>query len=312
MEKGGDAEVVCVNIMTIQNITGLEKPLEKLIEVVSEGLGVVANEFFKFDAKKIKRIGEAEAEIEKTKIVKKAEGNIGAIERFKRAEKRFALEQYNKQINLENIIVGAKEKLIGSEVSDQPVDKDWAFRFMNIAQDVSRDDMQKLLSKILADEIKRPGTFSLRTLDFVKNLSKDDLLSFKKFAILTSQDSIIHITKNDANEGFSSILYSEIMGMIETGFIQASITTVLKLKDIEANKIYPILFKGGNYYIFKFTEKQSSVNIPILQLTVFGKEIASLLDIEEGDKGIFQKYVEDLKEFLKTKKIEFVNNLNHI
>ena len=36
----------------IQNITGLEKPLEKLVEVVSEGLGVVANEVFNFDAKK--------------------------------------------------------------------------------------------------------------------------------------------------------------------------------------------------------------------------------------------------------------------
>ena len=34
MEKRINAGVICVNTMTIQNITGLEKPLEKLIEVV--------------------------------------------------------------------------------------------------------------------------------------------------------------------------------------------------------------------------------------------------------------------------------------
>lgn len=295
--------------MDITNITGLEKPLEKLIEVVSEGLGVVANDFFQFDTKKIKRIGEAEAEVEKNKIIKKAEGYNKAGEVLERAEKRFALEQYNKQINLENIIVGAKEKLEGQTVSDQPVDKDWAFRFMNLAQDVSREDMQEILSKILAEEIKQPNTFSLRTLDFVKNLGKNDLLSFKKFVLLTSQDSIIHITKHNANDGFFNISYGEIMGMIEVGFIQSSITTVLKLKDIEVGRIYPLIFKGGNAYIFKFTEKQGNIDIPVLLLTIVGKEIASLLELEENNKDTFLKYIEELKGFLKTKGLEFVKKL---
>jgi len=309
MEKRLDAGVVCINVMDIKNLTGLEKPLEKLIEVVSEGLGVVANDFFKFDTKKIKRIGEVEAEVEKNKIVKKAEGYSKAIEIFSRAEKRFALEQYNKQINLENIIVGTKERLEGQTVSDQPVDKDWAFRFMNIAQDVSREDMQEILSKILTEEIKQPNTFSLRTLDFIKNLSKNDLLLFRKFAILTSQGSIIHITKDSANDGFYNISYSEIMGMIETGFIQSSINTVLKLKDIEVDRIYPLILKGGNNYIFKFIEKQENISIPILQLTIIGREIASLLEVEESENDIFLKYIEELKVFFKTKKLEFVNKL---
>lgn len=293
--------------MNIQNLTGLEKPLEKLIEVVSEGLGVVANDYFQFDAKKIKRVGEAEAEAEKTKIIKKAEGYNETMAIFGRAEKRFALEQYNKQINLENVIVGAKERLEGQEVSDQPVDKDWASRFMSIAQDVSREDMQEILSKILAGEIKQPSTFSLRTLEFVKNLSKNDLFFFKKFAILVNKDNTVYITKDNANDGFSDISYSEIMKMIETGFIQPTITTVLKLKDIKVSNILPVILKDGNNYTFKFLEDKAAFNIPILQLTVIGAEISSLLEIEGDDMEIFQKYVEDLKEFLKTKNIEFVN-----
>tara|TARA_R110000868_G_scaffold8205_6_gene42687 strand:+ start:3815 stop:4069 length:255 start_codon:yes stop_codon:yes gene_type:complete len=65
--------------MHIKNIAGLEKPLEKLIETVSQGIGVVANHRYQFDVAKAKRIGQAEAENEKRKIIAKAEGNAEAI-----------------------------------------------------------------------------------------------------------------------------------------------------------------------------------------------------------------------------------------
>ncbi|HEY4515776.1 MAG TPA: DUF2806 domain-containing protein [Candidatus Paceibacterota bacterium] len=292
--------------MGIKDITGLEKPLQKLIEVFAEGLGETANAVLKLDAKKIKRIGEAEAEVEKTKIIKKAEANVEVFEIFKRAEKRFALEQYNKQINLENVFVGAKENLEGKEVSDQPVDKDWAFRFMNIAQDISREDMQKILSKILAEEIKKPNTFSLRTLDFIKNLSKPDLFLFKKIALITSHDFIVHLTKGNANEGFFNISYSEIMQMIEIGFVQSSLSTILKLNDVPVDRIYPLVLKNGNY-TFKFTEEQKGVTLPVLQLTLIGKEISSLIEIEDGDDKIITKYLQEIEEFWKTKKLELIN-----
>lgn len=289
----------------IQNITGLEKPLEKLVEVVSEGLGVVANEVFNFDAKKIKRIGEAEAEVEKGKIIKKAEGQSEALEILGRAQKRFYLEQYNKQINLENVVVGAKELLEGSTVSDQPVDKDWASRFMNMAQDVSREDMQKLLSRILAEEIKQPNTFSLRTLDFVKNISKEDIILFRKFAILSNNNSIIYITKDNLNEGFFNISYGEIMVMIELGFIQSSLSTVFKLKDLKKNTPQILNLKQG-IYIFQFTEDVSNIDMPILQFTTIGKELSSLLDLESEDQNSFEGYIEELKNFFKNKKLEFL------
>jgi hypothetical protein len=167
--------------MDIQNLTGLETPLTKLIETVSEGVGVLGNHLFEFDAKKIKRIGSAEANIAKEKIIKKAEGDIEVEEIMTRAKTRFALNQYNKQVNLENIVADTKELLEGKAVSEEPVEKDWTAKFMNIAQDVSRDDVQKLLSRILAGEIIKSNSFSFRTLDFIKNLTQNDLFLLKDF-----------------------------------------------------------------------------------------------------------------------------------
>lgn len=291
--------------MDVTNLTGLEKPLEKLIEVFAEGLGETANVMFKLDARKIKRIGDAEAEVEKNKIIKLAEGKAESVEIFMRAGKRFALEQYTKQVNLENIFIGAKEALEGSTVSDQPVDKDWAFRFMNIAQDVSREDMQKILSKILAEEIKSPNSFSLRTLDFIKNLSKSDLLLFKKAAMI-SDDINIHISKINANEGFFNISYGDIMKMIEIGFIQSGLSTVLNFGDVEDSQVYSIFLKNKNNYSFKFIEKQKDITLPILQLTTIGRELSILIELEDDDNDLISQYIEELKKYWQTKKLEFM------
>lgn len=179
--------------MVFKNITGLEKPLEKLVETVSEGIGVVSNHIFKFDVAKIKRIGKIEAEVEKQKIVARAEAQEKVVEIRSRAEKRFALEQYNKQINLENILVKTKDDLAGKNVSEKSVEKDWTMRFLDIAQNVSREEIQDVLARILSGEIQKPCSFSFKTLEIVKYLSKEDLEKFQKFVAISSVIGFINI-----------------------------------------------------------------------------------------------------------------------
>lgn len=302
----GLVEIVSVNNMTdLKNITGLGKPLTKLIGVVAEGLGETANMIFDLDARKIKRIGRAEAEIEKQKIIKKAEGSSEALEILDRASKRFALEQYNKQINLENIIVGTRDLLEGQEVSDMPVEKDWITRFMNTAQDISREEVQKILSKILAGEIKQPNSFSLKTLDFIRNLEKDDLLLFKKISILISGTGNIFLTENNANEKVFNISYGELMKLIEIGLIQSSITTVLNLSDCKKDSPHLIKLKNG-LHIFKFILDKDKIVLPVLQLTSIGFELDSVLSYEKESLKILDDYLDELKTFWGTKNIEFV------
>ena len=56
--------------MDIKNLTGLEKPLKKLVETVSEGVGVVSNHLFKFDVAKIKSSEKTYWEKDVAKLVK--------------------------------------------------------------------------------------------------------------------------------------------------------------------------------------------------------------------------------------------------
>lgn len=278
------------------------KAIEKLLDVVAEGIGATANHLFEFDAKKIKRIGDAEAEVEKQRIIKKAEATEGALEIFARAEKRFLLEQFSKQINLENIIVLARDRLGESEVSEQKVDPDWSRRFVSIAQDVSREDMQNMLASILAGEVKQPTTFSLRTLDFVKNLASIELKLFEKIVPFATSEGYVHATEAALNHGFAHISYSELMELMELDFIKPSLTSVRTLAKGEVGKTFLVNMKAGAL-LFEFTEDIENIEFPIIQLTRTAIELVPLIG-SNAISDVVNSYTAELVEFYVNKKLK--------
>ena len=284
----------------LQNLIGLEKPLEKLIETVGEGFGVVGNAVFKFDAKRIKRIGEAQAEAEKTKIIKKAEGEADAIVVLNRASKRFALEQYNRQINLENIVVKSKEYL-ERNVSDQPVDKDWTARFLSVAQEVSREEIQELLAKILAGEVSKPNTYSLRALEVIRNLSRNELEGFKKFIALSTPNGYFHIHGANREPLLKyGLHFGDFVHLADIGLFNPS--TMLSLS-IEVKSLHPAYLAAASHVFLMTSETDKSVNLGILKFTDAGMQIYELL-LSESSNPNREAYINDFTEHLKSQGID--------
>jgi len=285
--------------MDIKNLTGLEKPLTKLIETVGEGLGVIGNDIFKFDAKKVKRIGEAEAEAEKLKIVKKAEGEAEALEIFSRAGKRFMIEQYNRQINLENIIVCSKEYL-PVKVSSEPVDKDWSAKFVSVAQEVSREEVQDLLARILAKEVAMPNSYSLRTLDVIRNLSRNELEEFKKFIALSGNGGFFHI--NGANREplrKYDLEFGKFIQLAEAGLFNPSTTLSLQ---IEFNKSIPTIINSGGINFIVTCETDKKINLGIIKFTEIGSQIYELLKASSTSDKL-ELYLTDFEDYLKKQEL---------
>ncbi len=50
--------------------------------------------------------------------------------------------------------------------------EDWVLRFLRYAEDISDDAMQDVYARILAGELVRPGSFSMRTLVVLRNLDR--------------------------------------------------------------------------------------------------------------------------------------------
>ena len=87
-------------------------------------------------------------------------------------EQRVRFQEEKRQRNITAIVSQAAAELNEDEVDDREPDHDWTARFFNGAQDVSSEEMQLLWAKVLAGEVERRGSTSLRTLGVLRDLDR--------------------------------------------------------------------------------------------------------------------------------------------
>jgi hypothetical protein len=162
--------------MEVKDLAGLSKPLDKLIESVSTGIGIL------YEPHRIRRRAEAEAHGE----LIKAEAELQKIELFQRAARRISFKELLAQVNIDNIVAEAS-KYLPEAVDEKPVDPDWLLRFFDDCQSISDESLQSIWGKILAGEVAKPGKYSRITLSILKNISKEDALLLEKVASLAWQ-----------------------------------------------------------------------------------------------------------------------------
>ena len=99
-----------------------------------------------------------------------------------RVNVRLTRVEARRQENIEGICEKTAEELADESigVSSAPVDKDWFVRFFDSCQDVSTPELQDVWARILAGEIRRPGSFGLQALDTLRKLSLREVLLFEE------------------------------------------------------------------------------------------------------------------------------------
>lgn len=161
--------------MDINDLAGLSKPLTKLIETIAQGVGAVSKPLLirktaEAKAYEIRTITSAIAESKR--LLTSATYDSGDVTVLPtetaqpeplpdRVRQRLDYQEATKQINIEAITEQAADEIADSpDVAEEPVDPDWIARFFGMAQNITTDEMQRLWGRILAGEVKRPGSFS--------------------------------------------------------------------------------------------------------------------------------------------------------
>ena len=91
--------------------------------------------------------------------------------------------QAERRLRNTGIIVGmAAENLEGKEAPSQETDHEFTARFFNEGQDVSTPELQMLWGKVLAGEVEKPGSTSIKTLSILTNMDKHVASTFSLFA----------------------------------------------------------------------------------------------------------------------------------
>lgn len=145
----------------------LGKPAEKLIDAIARGIGIVYLPW------RIKTLASASVEVSKMLDLTKQETK-GLYERALLMSQGQLIRQ---QKNVEAIVQNAVNALPES-VDKNPVDEDWIADFFEHCKNVGNEEMQILWGRLLAGEVAEPGSFSKRTLDFVKSLSTEEAQLF--------------------------------------------------------------------------------------------------------------------------------------
>lgn len=182
--KDNKQEVTDINNSTINQagrdiiIKNDSQASTKLIETICKGVGMTFESLLallnsKTKAREYLSIEKAKVDAEVYRREKLAPYKDLLYERMIAKEAR-------KQQNLSDIAGTAYDELKSSSASSKPVDTVWATRFVNEAENISDDDLKIIWGKILAREVKSPGSYSLRTLETLNNLSKEEALLFTK------------------------------------------------------------------------------------------------------------------------------------
>lgn len=275
------------------------KPIEKLIDVVSKAIGTI------YEPRQIVRKAKAEAKAESIKAIEQAktnaiiEGDTEKAEYLDRINNRLVNKETKRQKNIEEVVSTAGRILEAEKnVSNEPINPDWTTRFFDIVQDVSDDEMRLLWGQILAGEIKQPKSYSLRTLELLRNMTKEEAELFRKVSQFTLRQGDVFLFSADGVLEKFGISYSAISKLIEIGLLQPG-DFVTKNYPSQKTKDRMIGIVYGNLVII--TNQKATANtisIPIRLFTTSGKELARLISITPN--------IDYIKEFATTIKQEGV------
>ena len=132
--------------------------LAKLAETISFALGGTARGERKMaDAKAY--AAELEAKTNNKVALIKAQGEDALANYIEAKESR-------KLRNTVAVIEKAQSHFTeGENVSNEPVNEGWKNRFFNIVEEISDEELREIWGRVLAGEIKKPKSYSLRTLE---------------------------------------------------------------------------------------------------------------------------------------------------
>ena len=303
--------------MNASDFLGIGKvlPIDKLLEIVSTVVGRLSKSYFDrkdVDTKAYERKKIAEADAEGIKIIAKAINEnyelTGGIE-YKgenivvnsqkdlllkypesilinptieeRVKGRIGFQEVKKQLNIENVTIFAIEELKNEQsVTDESLDADWITRFFRIVEDVSNEEMQAIWGKILAGEIKQPKSYSLRTLELLRNLSKKEADVFVKVANFSFKSGdVSFIYKGDNDDKLSKdfgISYMDIALLKEVGLMQSG-DFVHHRYPKQHTDTQQILTIGNIVIIIKIKANTPTISMPVDVFSSIGNELLNLI-----------------------------------
>lgn len=201
------------------------------------------------------------------------------------------------EINAAKAILFAEEHLANDTQTPptQNIDEDWLFMWRDYAGKVSTENLQRMWGNVLAGEVKAPGKYSIRTLEFLKSLSKQEAEMISKLASyvidgIIARDQSTYL--NSKGLSFSALLELQELGVI-SGVEATGLTR--SYKSALKEKFFVTLASHNKALIVETNDATLTLEFKAYKVTAVGLQILDL--------GSFEPDVDYMrligKEFIK-------------
>jgi hypothetical protein len=183
-----------------------------------------------------------------------------------------------KELNVAKAVIHAEDELKDDPAPppDKEIDPDWLYRWRDYAGSVSSDQLQAIWGRILAGELKSPGIFSFRLMEFVRNLSKEEAEKIEK-AFSFAFGKFIPREPKEAleKESISLDLLTELQSFgLVTG--ADSIGLSYKLQSADKDKFSKLLRCHGKGLLVQHADPTKILTISAIIITDLGRQVMNL------------------------------------
>jgi len=238
----------------------------KLLDVIEKGVGNLLKPW------QIRRIGEAQIEIDNKVAAAKRlyefkDNLLASLE--DNVNERCSIEKHN----ICAIIAQAANELQEIENIDKtPVPFDWAARFFDYAKYVTEDEVRVIWARLLAEEIKKTGTYSKRTLTVLHNMEKEELISFSQMCSFVISDILPFEVFENESRSSAYMDVHKIQAMLDCGLLDTDSceVTFASTKELEGHSLK---------YLF---DRQVSFSISGYSLTDAGWQLSKIIPCKKN------------------------------
>ena len=165
---------------------------------------------------------------------------------------------------------------------ERKVDDDWLYRWRDAASTVSSEELQTLWGRALAGEIKSPGSYSLRTLEFLKNLSHKEALQIAKVSPFVINGRVIFRGNKQLLGGSEGITFNDLLNLQNLGVVSGVEAVGLQqtFPSSATEKFERALVAYNRVLLVTHEDASKEISLEIYTLTLLGQQILELGSFE--------------------------------
>lgn len=207
-----------------------------------------------------------------------------------RADEIFHHENMQRELNLGQVLLHTEDLLAedSSPPSDEAIDPDWLFRWREHASKISRKEVQELWGRLLAGQVKTPSTYSMRAVEFLKDIDANEARLIEELKSFILDESFIYAgegeqrLKNSLN--FDKLLELQNLGIL-AGVDALGLQRTIPSRSNSRSEF--VLFALPKIIFIEKDEHDNALQLPVLTLTRLGREILSLCIAEANETYLF-------------------------